>query len=67
MVTCLVYTIIDTLMAGDNSLITLIQRTAFGGEGIGVAMAMAIMYFASVAVILGVATAVTSPWVFYHD
>lgn len=66
-VTCLVYTIIDTLMAGDNSLITLIQRTAFGGEGIGVAMAMAIMYFASVAVILGVATAVTSPWVFYHD
>jgi len=66
-VTALVYTIIDTLMAGDNALITLIQRTAFGGEGIGVAMAMSIMYFASVAIILLMATAITSPWVFYHD
>ena len=64
MVTCLVYTIINT---GGDLADHPDSGTAFGGEGIGVAMAMAIMYFASVAVILGVATAVTSPWVFYHD
>lgn len=63
----LVYSIIDSFMAGDNQLLRLVHDTAFGGGGYGISTAMALMYFAAVSLILVVVMGIALRWVFYHD
>jgi ABC-type polysaccharide transport system permease subunit len=65
-VTNLVYTIIDSFTAMNNELILLIRDTMTRGAGYGVSMAMAMLYFAVIAVILVVVYLAASKRTFYH-
>lgn len=65
--TNLVYTIIDSFTAGDNTLIDLIRATIFSGGGYGASAAMAWIYFAVIGLILAVAIGVISRKVFYEQ
>lgn len=65
--TNVVYTIIDSFTAPDNTLVTMIQDGAFSNLGFGQSMAMTIMYFAVIAAVLAVVMRVLSKGVFYHD
>lgn len=64
--TNIVYTIVDSLTAMDNQLVVLIRDTMLRGAGYGVSMAMAMIYFAAVAIILAIVYALLSRRVFYH-
>ncbi|NLM96492.1 MAG: sugar ABC transporter permease [Halanaerobiaceae bacterium] len=65
--TNIVYTVVDKLTRADNELVLLIKDTAFTGRGYGVSTAMATMYFAAIAVILGIIFKVFSRYVFYRE
>lgn len=65
--TNIVYTIIDSFISPRNELIDLIRNTAFEGAGFGISMAMAIMYFLTILIMLGVVFKILSGWVFYHE
>ncbi len=51
-VTCMVYTIVDSFMAVDNGLLVLINDTAFATGQYGVSSAMSMLYFGAVSLIL---------------
>ena len=61
-----IYTIIDSFIRMDNELVLLIRETMFGGDGYGVGMAMAMIYFAAIAVVLGIVYAVLSKRISYQ-
>jgi len=65
--TNIVYTVVDKLTRADNELVLLIRETAFTGRGYGVSAAMATMYFAAIAVILGIIFKLVSRYVFYRE
>ena len=65
--TNIVYTIVDSFTAADNDLVSMIRGTAFTGAGFGVSMAMAILYFASIMILLVITFRILSGWVFYHE
>lgn len=62
-----VYTIIDSFTTPANPLVKLVRDTAFGGGGFGLSSAMGVLYFLSIAVILLLAGAVISKYVFYEE
>lgn len=64
--TNVVYTIIDSLTAMNNELVILIRDTMLRGAGYGAAMAMAMIYFAAIALILFVVFRLISRRVFYY-
>lgn len=65
--TSFIYTIIDSFTASSNGLMGLLQSTAFTDLHYSLASAMAIIYFAVVAVIVAVVTFIVSRFVFYYD
>jgi len=65
--TNLVYTIIDSFTAGDNTLIDLIRSTIFSGGGYGASTAMAWIYFAVIGLILAISIGIVSRKVFYQQ
>lgn len=64
--TNVVYTVIDSFTAMDNELVVLIRETMLRGAGYGVAMAMAMLYFAAISLILIAVYALLSRRIFYH-
>lgn len=64
--TNIVYTIIDSFTAMNNQLVILIRETMLTGAGYGVAMAMAMIYFAAVALILALVYGILSRRIFYY-
>lgn len=65
--TNVVYTVIDSFTSTQNDLVMLIEEVSFGGAGFGVGMAMSIIYFAFVALLLGIVYAIISRYVFYNS
>lgn len=64
--TNVVYTVVDSLTAMNNELVILIRETMLRGAGYGASMAMAMIYFAAVAVILIVVFRLISRRIFYY-
>lgn len=65
--TCTVYTIIDSFTANSNQVMETIKNTAFTRQDFGLSSAMSWIYFAIIAVILGVVSLIISRRVFYYD
>lgn len=66
--TCVVYTIVDSFTSEGNSVMGLIEDTAFSGAmDFSASAAMAWIYFVAVAIILGVFAFCVSRLVFYYD
>ena len=66
-ITNVVYTIVDSFTSPINEIVTLIRSTAFTGAGFGVSMAMAILYFITILLILGIVIKMLSRWAFYQE
>lgn len=66
-ITNVVYTIIDFFISPSNQVMQLIRDTTFFGKGFGASSAMLWIYFATIAVILGIVVGGTSRFIFYHD
>lgn len=62
-----IYTIIDSFTVMSNPLVKLIRSTAFGGGGFGLSSAMGVLYFLAISVILLIAGAIISKFVFYEE
>lgn len=62
-----IYTIIDSFTAPTNPLVKLVRETAFGGGGYGLSSAMGVLYFLAIAIILLIAGAIISKFVFYEE
>lgn len=65
--TCVVYTIIDSFTSNDNTVMTMIESQAFTEGNFSTSAAMAWIYFAIVIVILAVVSFLISKFVFYYD
>lgn len=65
--TCVVYTVVDSFTASENGVMSLIQTTATTNLDYPLSYAMAWIYFLIVIVILGVVTWLISRKVFYYD
>lgn len=65
MVTNTVYSIVDSFTAADNLLVSFIHRTAFGGMGYGVSVAMSWVYFVAIGVLLAVVVAISAKRTYY--
>lgn len=66
-VTNVVYCVVDSFTAVDNELVSFIHKTAFGGMGYGVSVAMSWMYFVWVAIILGFVMLLLGRRIYYMD
>lgn len=66
-ITNIVYTIVDSFTTPVNEIVMLIRDTAFTGAGFGVSMAMAILYFITIIIILGIVIKILSRWAFYQE
>lgn len=64
--TNIVYTIVDSFTAMNNDLVIMIRETMLTGAGYGASMAMAMIYFAAIAVILIIVYALLSRRIFYY-
>ena len=62
-----VYSIIDFFTKSDNEVLALIRETMVGAVEYGRSSAMAWSYFAIVAVIIAVVSAIISKRVYYHE
>ncbi|HHU62001.1 MAG TPA: sugar ABC transporter permease [Natronincola sp.] len=62
-----IYTIIDSFTTPTNPLVKLVRETAFGGGGYGLSSAMGVLYFLAIAIILLIAGAIISKFVFYEE
>ncbi len=65
--TCVVYTIIDSFTSNDNTVMSMIESQAFTEGNFSTSAAMAWIYFAIVIVILAVVSFLISKFVFYYD
>ncbi len=65
--TCIIYTIIDSFTSGNNGVMNTIYKTAFEKYEFSVSAAMGWLYFAMIAVILGVVAFVFTKFVFRYD
>ena len=65
--TCTVYTIIDSFTSNANTVMEAIRSTAFTRQDFGLSSAMSWIYFVIIAVILGLVSLLMSRRVFYHD
>ncbi|MDR1892779.1 MAG: sugar ABC transporter permease [Oscillospiraceae bacterium] len=66
--TCFVFTVIDSFTSFDNQVMQMIDDTAFKGNfDFSLSSAMGWIYFAVIAAILGVCTFILSRMVFYYD
>ncbi|HLS90231.1 MAG TPA: sugar ABC transporter permease [Limnochordia bacterium] len=66
LLTNVVYTIVDSLTAMNNELVIMIRDTMLRGAGYGAAMAMAMIYFVTIAIILLVVYRLISRRIFYY-
>ncbi|NLJ86813.1 MAG: sugar ABC transporter permease [Firmicutes bacterium] len=66
-ITNVVYSIVDSFTAVDNELVRFIHKTAFGGMGYGVGVAMSWMYFAAIGSMLAVVMAIFGRRTYYLD
>lgn len=66
-ITCVVYTIVDTFTSNGNDVMQLIQTTAFSGFDFSLASAMSWLYFAVVGLFLGLVTWLVSRFSFYYN
>jgi ABC-type sugar transport system permease subunit len=62
-----VYTIIDTFTTPKNEVVMLIREVSIRGTGYGISMAMAVMYFITILLIIGILIKIASRWVFYQE
>ena len=67
MVTCIVYTIVDSFTGSGNQVMDLIEVTAFTNLNFSLSAAMSWIYFLIVGVILVLVTGLVSRFVFYYD
>lgn len=66
--TCVVYCITDSFVSSNNGVMALVDKTAFGSRlDFTGAAAMSWIYFAIVAIVLGVAAFCVSRFTFYYD
>lgn len=65
--TCVIYTIIDSFTSSGNSVMSLMSDTAFSDLNFSLASAMGWIYFAIIAVILGIVSWLFSRLVFTYD
>lgn len=65
--TCIVYTIVDAFTSTENGVMKMIQTTAETNQNYPLSYAMAWIYFALVALFLGLVSWLISRMVFYHD
>lgn len=66
--TCVIYTVVDSFTRDDNAVMTLINDTAFSANpDFSLASAMGWIYFAMIAVLLGVVAFLFSRLVFFYD
>ena len=65
--TCTVYTIIDSFTANSNKVMETIKNTAFTRQDFGLSSAMSWIYFLIIAAILGLVSWLISRRVFYYD
>lgn len=66
LLTNIIYTIVDSLTAMNNQLVIMIRDTMLRGAGYGAAMAMAMIYFVTIAIILLVVYRLISRKIFYY-
>ena len=66
-ITCVVYTIVDTFTSSGNDVMLLIQTTAFTNLDFSLAAAMSWLYFAVVGVFLGFISWLVSRFAFYYN
>lgn len=65
--TCLIYTIIDSFTADGNGIMSMISNMSFNKQEFSIASAMGWIYFAAIAVILGIVAVTVSRLLFYYD
>ena len=65
--TCVIYTIIDSFTATGNTIMDMIDKQAFSNANFSVSAAMSWSYFAIVMLILGAVSFLLSKVLFYHD
>lgn len=65
--TCVIYTIIDSFTSSENTIMSMIESEAFVRGNFSTSSVMAWIYFAIVIVILAVVSFLISKFVFYYD
>ncbi len=65
--TCIIYTIIDSFTASDNGVMSMIYETAFTKLQFSLSSAMGWIYFLMIAVLLGIVAVVFKKFVFRYD